>query len=232
MTVKDQVNARAGRVETGGRGAVQRRGPAASVKMTDLGADLSKLTDELAKKVCPTAVGYCGTIVRKEAVRIIRGGGGASAPGDSRKTKTRGVPGVATRGKRKGQPAMKNVGRGSWGPSIWSSPQNRGMNGKSLADPGMIIKKPISRKAGGLLSSQIVGPRYEAGAEGKNFAHTHEARGGASSGAPNHKWWNKKGRPLKNRPFMGPAAENTMADQQNAIKRALKRWEIDESEVF
>jgi len=228
VTVKDQINARAGRVQNGGRGAIHRRGPAASVKMTDLGADLSKLTDELAKKVCPTAVGYCGTIVRKEAVRIIRAGGGANAPGDSRKTKTRGVPGIG----KKGQPVMKPVGRGSWGKSIWSAPQNRGMDGRSLADPGSIIKKPISRKRGGLRSSQIVGPRYEKGADGKNFAHTHEAKEGANSGAPNHKWWNKKGRPLKNRPFMKPASENTMPDQQNAIKRALKRWEIDEKEVF
>jgi len=43
---------------------------------TDLGADLSKLSDELLRKVCPTAVGYAATIVRKAAQEDVRNGGG------------------------------------------------------------------------------------------------------------------------------------------------------------
>ena len=70
--------------------AQKRKAQQTSVLATDLGVDLSKLSDELLKKVCPTAVGYAATIVRKQAVENVKKGGGETL-GMSRKTKTRGV---------------------------------------------------------------------------------------------------------------------------------------------
>jgi hypothetical protein len=199
--------------------AQKREAQQTSMLETDLGVDLSKLSDELLKKVCPTAVGYAATIVRKQAVENVKNGGGETL-GMSRKTKTRGVF-------RNGK--MVNVGKGAWSKEIL---KNRGANNRSLADPGGILKKNISRKQGGIVASQIVGPRYEKGPRGKNFAHTHEPLAGASTGAPNHKWWGKPAkRPLRPRPFIIPAARSTIVQQQSAMKKALMKWKIDPSEV-
>jgi hypothetical protein len=174
---------------------------------TDLGADLSKLSDELLRKVCPTAVGYAATIVRKAAQEDVRNGGGETL-GMSRKTGTR--------------------NKWSKGPS---KEYQKRRNSKSLADTGGIIKKRFSRKKGGIISSQIVGPRYETGPRGKNFAHTHESKSGGS-GAPNHKWWGQPAkRQLRNRPWLIPAARRTIVQQQSALKKALMRWDTDPSEV-
>jgi hypothetical protein len=174
---------------------------------TDLGADLSKLSDELLRKVCPTAVGYAATIVRKAAQEDVRNGGGETL-GMSRKTGTR--------------------NKWSKGPS---KEYQKRRNSKSLADTGGIIKKRFSRKMGGIISSQIVGPRYETGPRGKNFAHTHESKSGGS-GAPNHKWWGQPAkRQLRNRPWLIPAARRTIVQQQSALKKALMRWDTDPSEV-
>lgn len=193
---------------------------------TDLGADLSKLTDELLKKVCPTAVGYATTIVRKQAKENVRNGGGQNTIGMSRKTKTRGV---LRGGRMVSVPGGRNnKGTGAWSESIL---KKRGANNPSLGDTGGIIKKKFQRLLGGIISSQIVGPRYEEGERGKNFAHTHEPKGG-SSGAANHKWWGKAGRPLRARPWLIPAAKQTLVDQQSAIKKALMRWDIDPEEVI
>jgi hypothetical protein len=174
---------------------------------TDLGADLSKLSDELLRKVCPTAVGYAATIVRKAAQEDVRNGGGETL-GMSRKTGTR--------------------NKWSKGPS---KEYQKRRNSKSLADTGGIIKKRFRRKMGGIISSQIVGPRYETGPRGKNFAHTHESKSGGS-GAPNHKWWGQPAkRQLRNRPWLIPAARRTIVQQQSALKKALMRWDTDPSEV-
>jgi hypothetical protein len=207
-----------------GRGG---RGTRVQVTATDLVADLQKVSDEFLKKVCPTAVGYAGSIIRKQAQDDIRNGGSQTTIGMSRKTGT----------------------RKKWSRRV---AQKRGRNSPSLGDKGVIIKKNISRKAGGLLSSQIVGPRYNSGSDkDKNFAHTHEPRDGRASGAPNHKWWQTKlnlnalvkykqaggrtaaqrGAPLKPRPFMGPAANKTISQQRDAVIKALKRWEVDMNEV-
>jgi hypothetical protein len=208
-----------------GRGG---KGTKVRVNMTNLAKDLDLLDEELLKKVCPTAVGYAGTIVRKQVVQNIRSGGGEKHIGMSRKTGT----------------------RKKWSRKVVKS---RGVNGPSLGDKGTVIKKNISRKAGGLMSSQIVGPKYDSGDTAKNFAHTHEPREGQFSGAPNHKWWPRKrmnlsnllkrkwlvsgrettrrGAPLKPRPFMEPAASQTMNEQEAAIFRALERWEIDFGEI-
>ncbi len=226
-TEKDRVNKK---VESfvrsmRGRGG---KGTRVQVNSTDLVADLQKVSDEFLKKVCPTAVGYAGTIIRKQAIADIKNGGSETTIGMSRKTGTR------------KKWSMKVV-------------RKRGRNGPSLGDKGTIIKKNISRKAGGLLSSQIVGPRYNSGSDkDKNFAHTHEPRDGRSSGAPNHKWWVRKklnlssllrysqpggrttgsrGAPLKPRPFLGPAANKTISKQRDAVIKALKRWEVDMNEV-
>jgi hypothetical protein len=208
-----------------GRGG---RGTRVQVTATDLVADLQKVSDEFLKKVCPTAVGYAGSIIRKQAQDDIRNGGSETTIGMSRKTGT----------------------RKKWSKKV---ADKRGRNSPSLGDKGVIIKKNISRKAGGLLSSQIVGPRYNSGSDkDKNFAHTHEPREGRKSGAPNHKWWprqrlnlssllrysqadgrttGRRGAPLKARPFMGPAANKTIPQQRDAVIKALKRWEVDMNEV-
>jgi len=187
------------------------------VLSTDLEFDLNKLSDELLKKVCRTAVGYAGTIVRQQAKENVRSGGGETL-GMSRKTKTRGV----FKGGR-----MVNVGKGAWSNKPLSE---RGANNKSLGDTGGIVKSRVKFKDG--LAYQVVGPRYEAGPRGKNFAHTHEPVGSASTGAPNHKWWGMAAkRKLKARPWLGPAGRSTLSQQKSAVKKALINWKIDPSEV-
>lgn len=184
------------------------KGNVVQLHMTDLAKDLELLHNNLLKKVCPTAVGYAASIVRKRAVANIKAVSSTTEThiGMSRKT-----------GSRK-----------KWSKKILDK---RGANFPSLADTGMIIKKNISRKEGGLVASQIVGPKYQAG-EGKNFAHTHEPRADQSSGAPNHKWWGKPARePLKKRPFLGEAAKQTMNQQVEAIYKALKHWKTKMGEV-
>lgn len=198
-----------------------RRKSVPNVTSTDLAADLKGLHIELQRQVIPTAVGYAGTIVRKKAQDIVRNGGTDTTLGKSYKTMTRGVPFGS---------GMKNVGRGSWSRKVV---KRRGQNAKSLADPKGIIKKGISRKERGLMTSQIVGPRYQTGLEGdtigKNFAHVHEPVQGKRSV---HVYWgrrNKLGKKTgihKVRPFMEPAGRLTQPAQKAAIIRALKRWDI------
>lgn len=202
-----------------------KRGSVTTVSSTDLDRDLKRLTAEMAQQVCPTAVGRCGTIVRKKAVDIIRKGGDDKTLGKSYKTFTRGVPDGGR---------MKNIGRGSWSQKITDK---RGTNNKSLADSGGIIKRPIRRLERGLVSSQIIGPRYETGAAGKNFAHVHEPADGQRAV---HKYWHpnpnhrfrlgKKSGHHKVRPFMGPAGKLTLSQQRAAIKHALKKWDIRRSD--
>lgn len=192
------------------------------VSYTNLAKDLDGITDELAKKVCPTAVAAAATIVRKEAVKIVRSGS-RNSPSSSKKTKTRGVPPL--RRISSGNVTMTNAGKGAW----WGKElinRRGGPNGPSLGAPGTIIKKRIERKGYGLHSSQKVGPRYEKSPKGKNFAHTHEPKSG-STGAPGHKWWGQPAkRPLKARPFMGPAGENTIPAQRRVIKRTIQGWKM------
>ncbi len=229
MSFKSKLDSKVGSFISSKRGKGG-KGTAVQMHMTDLAKDLELLHNELLKKVCPTAVGYAATIVRKRAISNIKAGGGEDHIGMSRKTGT----------------------RKKWSKKVLNK---RGENFPSLADKGMIIKKNISRKEGGLMSSQIVGPKYQSG-QGKNFAHTHEPRDNQSSGAPNHKWWprqskkdlrldrkiaaqsgrvdrttGQKGEPLKPRPFMGEAAKQTMNQQVEAIYKALKRWQINMGEV-
>ena len=229
MSFKNKLDGKVGSFVRSKKGAGG-RGFQSKLHQTDVGKDLEKLHNELLKKVCPTAIGYATTIVRKRAVANIKNGGGQDHIGMSRKTGT----------------------REKWSKKIRD---RRGENFPSLADTGMIIKKNISRKEGGLVASQIVGPKYQKG-QGKNFGHTHEPPEGQASGAPNHKWWprqskkdlridrkiaaqsNRKdrttgmrGRPLKARPFMGPAAEQTMDQQVQAIYKAIKKWETVMGEV-
>lgn len=225
MSYKAQLNSKVSRFLSSA-GSQGKSGSRTSFLETDLGADLSKLSDELLMKVCPTAVGYAATIVRKQAQQNVKNGGGANTIGMSRKTKTRGV----MRGGR--MVSVKGGGRNGKGSGAWSQAvlAKRGADNKSLADTGGIIKKRFSRKMGGIVSSQIVGPRYETGPKGKNFAHTHEPKGGGS-GAPNHKWWGRPGKSLQARPWLIPAARQTLVQQQSALKKALMRWDIDPAEV-
>lgn len=209
------------RGKQGSSGGTGRAG--SSVSYTNLQKDLDGITDELARKVIPTAVAAAATIVRKEAVKIVRSGS-RSSPSSSKKTKTRGVP--PARKTSGGNTAMTNAGKGAW----WGAELIRrrgGAGGPSLGAPGTIIKKPIERKGYGLHSSQKVGPRYEKNnPRAKNFAHTHEPKSG-SSGAPNHKWWGQPAKKkLKARPFMGPAGDITLPAQRRVIKSTIQKWKI------
>lgn len=198
------------------------------VSYTNLQKDLEGITEELSKKVIPTAVASAATIVRKEAVNIVRSGSRQS-PSSSKKTKTRGQSPLI---RYPSDVGMTNVGKGAW----WGSDlitRRGGPNGPSLGEPGTIIKKRLERKGYGLSSSQKVGPRYAKNdSKGKNFAHTHEPTSG-SSGAPNHKWWGKRAtRKLQARPFMGPAGEKTLPQQRRAIKSAIVKWKTKRPDLI
>ena len=207
-------------------GGTGRKG--SKVSYTKLQKDLEGITEELSKKVIPTAVASAATIVRKEAVNIVRSGSRQS-PSSSKKTKTRGQAPVKVYASGAG---MTNVGKGAW----WGSKlinRRGGPNGPSLGEAGTIIKKRLERKGYGLSTSQKVGPKYsKKDPKGKNFAHTHEPKSG-SSGAPNHKWWGKKAkRKLQARPFMGPAGEKTIPQQRRAIKAAIVKWKIKRPDLI
>jgi hypothetical protein len=190
------------------------------VDFTDFGADLEGITQELIKKVCPTAVAACATVVRKEATKIVRTGGSATTLGQSKKTKTRGVlPYRGTEGTNEAY--LTNAGKGAWFGTDMIAKRG-GAKGPSLGQAKTIIKKPVKRKAGGVHSSQIVGPRYAASPLGKNFAHMHEMPDGST---PNHKWWGRPARrKLPRRPFMGPAGRRTERQQRQIIKDTVVKW--------
>ncbi len=190
------------------------------VDFTDLGSDLEGITQELIKKVCPTAVAAAATIVRKEAANIVRNGGTDSVLGQSKKTKTRGA--LPYRGTEKSNELYTtNKGRGFWYGTDMIAKRG-GVKGPSLGQAKTIIKKPIKRKAGGVHSSQIVGPRYASGVLGKNFAHVHEMPDGKTV---NHKWWGRPAkRKLRRRPFMGPAGTKTLPKQKRALAEAVRKW--------
>lgn len=198
------------------------------VSYTNLQKDLEGITEELSKKVIPTAVASAATIVRKEAVAMVRSGSRQS-PSSSKKTKTRGQSPLRRYPSGVG---MTNAGKGAW----WGADmitRRGGPGGPSLGAPGTIIKKKLERKGYGLSTSQKVGPRYARNdPKGKNFAHTHEPKSG-STGAPNHKWWGKKAKKkLRARPFMGPAGEKTVPQQRRAIKSAIVKWKIKRPDLI
>ncbi len=111
-----------------GRGG---KGTRVRVNATDLVKDLEKVSDEFLKKVIPTAVGYAGSIIRKQAVDDIRNGGSKSTIGMSRKTGT----------------------RNKWSKKV---ADKRGRNSPSLGDKGTIIKKNISRRFHSLINKQPI----------------------------------------------------------------------------
>ena len=187
---------------------------------TDFAKDLEGLSNELIRKVGPTAVSAAATIVRKEAVNIMRQGGGESRLGMSKKTLTRGkLPYRGT--ERTNEAYLTNAGRGAWFGTKMIQKRG-GAKGPSLGQKKTIIKRPIKRKQGGLHSKQIVGPKYASDPTGKNWAHTHEMPAGKTV---NHKWWGKPAkRRLKRRPLMGPAGENTISKQRQAIRDAVIKW--------
>ena len=203
------------------------------VSGTDIGSHLEGISDELAKKVIPTAVQAAGTIVRKEAVRILKRVSDDS-PSSSKKTGTRGRNPLIrySSGNYGLTPVTKRGPRWFQGGRMSISSRG-GASGPSLGDPKTIIKKKPERKGNGLHTSQKVGPRYVKGGGplAKNFAHTHEPKIG-STGAPNHKWWGKKAKKkLKARPYMGPAGKRTQNKQIDAIKESIKKWKIKRPEL-
>lgn len=192
--------------------------------MTDLGFDLRRLEEELSRKVCRTAVGQSTTIIRKRAKALVRSSSGMGMIGMSRKT--------TTRGKYDSESGtMRSVGRGSWGPKTL---RKRGHNKPSIGDAGGVIKKAprfYNKICYGIVGAQYVnGSSGESGRTGHNHAHTHEPSGGAASGAPGHRAWGRKAKPLKPRPFLGPAAEFSMGAMEKAMYDALNKWNVDPSE--
>jgi hypothetical protein len=214
MNEKDKVDRKVEafiRSRVGGR---NRRSQAVYFDMSDLNKDLKKISDEMIRKVVPTAVGYAGSIVKKQIEKNLKSGGGPKATtlGMSKRTKSR--------------------EKWSKGPS---QEYQKRINSPSMGEKGTIIKKNISRKAYGMMSSQIVGPKHSGNQKditAKNFAHMYEPKGGGATGAPNHKWWGRDAkRALKPRPFVEPAANQTITQQRQAIVKAMKRWSIDMGEV-
>ena len=242
MNEKDKASKRVDEFIKKRAGGRKKTSQAVVFDMTDLRADMKKISDELLMKVCPTAVGYAGTIVRRQIMKNIKSGGGENHIGMSKKT--------SSRTRSSGQKSSYAT-RSKWSKALKAS---RG-NSPSMGEKGTIIKKNISRKAGGLLSSQIVGPKYsgnQSDPTAKNFAHVFEPKEGQASGAPNHKWWPKKrlnlstfikykqaggrttgrrGAPMKPMPFVEPAAKETFSEQEKAMIKALKRWDIDTGEI-
>ena len=108
------------------------------VSYTNLQKDLEGITEELSKKVIPTAVASAATIVRKEAVAMVRSGSRQS-PSSSKKTKTRGQSPLRRYPSGVG---MTNAGKGAW----WGADmiaRRGGPGGPSLGAPGTIIKKKL-----------------------------------------------------------------------------------------
>jgi len=214
MNEKDRVGKKTQSFIRNRMGGRSGKSKVVSFDMTDLNKDLKKISDEMLSKVCPTAVGYAGSIVRKKINENLKTGGGPNS-------RTLGM--------------SKNTGtRNKWSKGPSREYQNR-INSPSMGESGTIIKKNISRKAGGLLSSQIVGPKHSGNQKdlkAKNFAHVFEPKNGASTGARNHKWWGKDaGRQLEPRPFVEPAANQTIDQQRKAISDALKKWKINDGEI-
>lgn len=188
---------------------------AGTITESNIGKDLMLIHKELRATVLPKAVDAISTIVRKRAVEKLKLGGGPSSIGMSVKTGTRGV---LTQGRN--GPYMK----GGWSRKVLakrgadkpSMARNGGKNGKYG-----IITKTSKRRGGGY---GITGPVYgfddkQNSRTGHNHAHTLEF------GAKGHKKWGKKrGRPLPERPFLGPAAQETLSNQKAKLKTLLRKW--------
>lgn len=187
---------------------------AGTITASDVGKDLLLINAELRRTVFPKAVDAISTQVRKEAVRNVKAGGGTTI-GMSKRTGTRGSPLV----NGPNGPYL----RGGWSAKVvrkrGANKESMAINGGKNGTRGIITR--TSRKRGGY---GITGPVYgfddkQNSKVGHNHAHTLEF------GAPGHKKWGKKrGKPLKARPFLGPAAESSKGAQIAKLKTILRKW--------
>ena len=187
---------------------------AGTVTATDLGKDLMLIHEELRSTVFPKCIDAISTLVGTRAVAKLKVGGGPSSIGMSVRTGTRGVLTQGVNG-----PYMK----GGWSAKVL---RKRGADKESMARNGGkggkygIISR-TSKKYGGY---GITGPVYgfddkQNSRTGHNHAHTLEF------GAKGHKkWGHKRGKPLPERPFLGPAADETRSQQIIKLKKILRKW--------
>lgn len=188
---------------------------AGTVHMTDIGKDLMLIHAELRKKVFPKCVDAISTQVRKRAVQKLKLGGGGDSVGMSQRTGTRGSPlinGINGPYLKGGWSAKVVRKRGA---DKGSMARNGGKNGKFG-----IISKTSTRRGGWGITGPVYGyDDKQNSREGHNHAHTLEF------GAKGHKKWGKdRGRPLKARPFLGPAADETRNTQIVKLKKILRKW--------
>lgn len=237
MSVISKINSDAKAVARGNRvgKAKGRSNKAGFYVETDLGFDLGKLVEDLDATVLKNTVDQVNTVVRKEAVRMLKGASSDSRIGRSKYGKmTRGdwrnprvTNAVYTPGRR-GVAGGTNYLPGGWygkvldrrGKDKPSMVKNGGRNGKT----GIISKSP-RLKNGKRGYYGITGPVYgkddkDNSKFGHNHAHIHEGVNGPAK----HYNWGRPGGTLKVRPWLGPAGEKTQGIQRSIVIRNLKEW--------
>mgnify|MGYP007032445011 CR=1 FL=1 len=220
MSVMNNISDRAARALRGKGNA--KKLPAGRMTVSNLGADMEALYNDLNARQVKEATKAMAFILRQQTVNNLRKGSSPSRIGESKK-------GKMTRGDWRNPMKTKDgyeYLKGGWRGQVL---KDRGANKGSMAYNGGDThsgggkKGIISRtKAGRAGWSSITGPRYgqdggDDSREGYNYAHTLEF-GSA------HKNWGKSAAPLPARPFLGPAAIMARGKQVTKLKSMMKNW--------
>ncbi len=227
MGVMKDISERAAANLKGG-GPKKSSNKAGTISATDLSSAFKRIIDDLTKQELRRIVSRMNTVVRTAAVKNVRRASSATIIGESMKSKM-------TRGDWKNPSTVRKLGAavgteylaGGWygqvlkdrGATKPSMANNGGEVGRAGGGNTGIISK-IDPRHGRIIG--ITGPRHGGDSSdntkhGYNYAHMLEKGG-------NHKNWGKHPSQLEARPFLEPAARDTMHKQEAIVKKELIKW--------
>jgi len=213
-----------------GKGKTHHKNRAGVLTGSDFEFGLKRLVEELTGQTLKRVISKMNSAVRSSAVKAVRRASSASTIGESMKSKmTRGdwknplVTGIDSK-----SPGTEYLKGGWYGQTL----KDRGANKPSMANnggevgrgkggtTGMISRTDPKTKGRGYIG--ITGPRYgednkDNSKHGYNYAHTLEF-------GANHKSWGQHPSKMEARPFLGPAAAESMPKQIAILKKELIKY--------
>ena len=220
MGVMKEISEAAKRNARNGSGPIKVVGAAGTMSATDLDKDTKKLLKDLTGVQFKKIVTDINKVVRQKTVmKVLSGGNGGIGPSQKGPRRSRGLW-ESPRTSRTGVQYLPGGWHGKNLSRRGADKQTMAHDGGVGGDSGIISRaKPI----GGGKYIGITGPRHSGnqgdggGRHGYNYAHTLEF--GAQ-----HKAWDNNSKPLKARPFLGPAGKETQQQQISIIKKHLIKW--------
>lgn len=225
LSDKAAANIRSGKAET------PRKGAAGIIRTSDIDDAFGKISAELTGQQLRRVISKMNTVIRSQTVKNLRRASSATTVGESMKSKR-------TRGDWKNPRTVVRPGAAigtEYLPGGWYGKvlKDRGANKPSMAknggevgragggDTGVISR--VNKVKGGFTG--ITGPRHSGsagddgdnGRHGYNYAHMLEFGG-------NHTNWGGAKSQLEARPFLAPAASETMQKQINILKQEMIKW--------